>query len=130
MTLVPKKSERLSVGAYPLISLIHEIIKIFSKTLANFMEELISRQQSAFIQGRFIGDGVLTAAEVISQCRKSNHPGLILKLDIQKAFDTIDWNLLLDLLRTRGFGAKWCNWILNLLSLTKIALLINWEPTC
>lgn len=108
-------------------------MKIFSKTLnirlSNLLEELISRQQLAFIKGRFIGDGVLTVAEVISHCRKSNHLGLILKLDIQKAFDLIDWNLLLGLLKARGFGVKLCSWILNLLSFTKIALMIDGEPT-
>lgn len=117
------------MGDYHPISLVHGIIKIILKTLSfrlyPFMDKLVSMQQTSFIKGRFIGDDVLTAAKVIIHRRKSNHEGVILKLDIQKAFDSVYWNLLLDLLRASDFGVKWYSWTSNILSSSKIALLIN-----
>jgi hypothetical protein len=43
---------------------------------------------------------------------------LLLKLDISKAFDTLSWPFLLELLRARGFGERWYSWIATLLSTT------------
>lgn len=82
MAPIPKKTNNLSVEDYRLISLTHGIMKIISKALSirlsNFMENLIPTQQSAFIKGRFIGDGVLTIAEIIMHGQRSNLEGFIL----------------------------------------------------
>jgi hypothetical protein len=57
--------------------------------------------------------------------RKKKIPMILLKLDISKAFDTLSWPFLLDVLRARGFGGMWCGWIMALMSTTTSRILLN-----
>lgn len=50
---------------------------------------------------------------------------LLLKLDISKAFDTLSWPFLLDVLRARGFPQRWCGWIETLLSTASSRIILN-----
>lgn len=59
---------------------------------------------------------------------KRRMPGYILKVDFAKAFDLVDWEFLLDLLKARGFGPKWMEWMKNILASTKANVLINGSP--
>jgi hypothetical protein len=52
----------------------------------------------------------------------------VLKLDFAKAFDTVNWESLLSILRAQGFNSKWCQWISQLLSTSLTAVLINVCP--
>nr|CAD1844395.1 unnamed protein product [Ananas comosus var. bracteatus] len=55
------------------------------------------------------------------------HSGL-LKIDFERAFDNVDWDFLLDLLKARGFGEKWIRWINDLLRSSSTAVLLNGTP--
>ena len=55
--------------------------------------------------------------------------GVILKLDFEKAFDSVNWNFLLDLLNSFGFGSKWLSWIKECISTATISVLINGSPS-
>ena len=59
---------------------------------------------------------VCVCVNIISQKRlqlrlESKIPGVICKLDIEKAYDNVNWEVLLKLLKEMGFGEKWCSWI-------------------
>jgi hypothetical protein len=56
---------------------------------------------------------------------RAKHAGLFLKLDIAKAFDTVRWDYLLEVLQQFGFGAKWRCWVSDLLSSSSTAVLLN-----
>lgn len=104
-------------------------MKIASKVLANrlnrHIDMLVDLTQSAFIKGRCIIDNIITAQELIFFMQKHRLPGLLLKVDFAKAFDTVDWKFLLDLLRARGFSSKWTGWIDSIFSSSKASFLIN-----
>ncbi|GJZ57684.1 putative RNA-directed DNA polymerase, eukaryota, reverse transcriptase zinc-binding domain protein [Tanacetum coccineum] len=53
---------------------------------------------------------------------------LLFKVDFEKAFDSVNWNFLLDIMRRIGFGSKWRNWIAYCLSSASISILINGSP--
>ncbi|XP_020251185.1 uncharacterized protein LOC109828640 [Asparagus officinalis] len=53
----------------------------------------------------------------------------MLKIDFAKAFDSVDWSFIIDLLQARGFGAKWCSWIYHIISSSNCAVLVNGHPT-
>ncbi|GKD27472.1 putative RNA-directed DNA polymerase, eukaryota, reverse transcriptase zinc-binding domain protein [Tanacetum coccineum] len=74
-------------------------------------EGLISLNQSAFINGRQILDGCLIANEIIRMARMEDHKLLLFKVDFEKAFDSVNWNFLISIMRQMGFGEKWRNWI-------------------
>ncbi|GJR66188.1 putative RNA-directed DNA polymerase [Tanacetum coccineum] len=55
--------------------------------------------------------------------------GCAYKVDFEKAFDCINWNFLLDIMKQMGFRSKWCSWIYACLSSASISVLVNGSPT-
>jgi hypothetical protein len=60
---------------------------------------------------------------------KSEDLGVLCKLDMDKAYDHVNWSFLLYLLRRCGFGEKWCSWIQHCISSTRFSMLINGVPS-
>jgi hypothetical protein len=50
------------------------------------------------------------------------------KIDIVRAFDTVVWPFVLDILRHLGFPSYWSNWIFGLLMSVSTKLLLNGSP--
>jgi len=109
--LIPKKDGAETVQDFRPISLIHAFAKIISKILtirlAPRMDELIVPCQSAFIKGRSIHDNFLYVRNIARRFHQNKTPALLMKLDISKAFDSVRWDFLLDLLQKRGFPTRW-----------------------
>ena len=84
--------------------------KLLAKVLANrlklVMGEVIYDSQQAFVQGRQILNVVLIASEALDSRLKDNTSGLLLKMDIEKAFDHVNWDFLMDVMSKMRFGHK------------------------
>ncbi|XP_071705309.1 uncharacterized protein [Rutidosis leptorrhynchoides] len=133
VTLVPKKNDPRGLGDYRPISLIGSYYKIIAKILSNRLRKVIPRligsEQSAFLKRRYILDGVLVANETLDYMMNNRAKGLIFKLDFEKAFDCLNWDFLLEVMKSMGFGTKWFSWILACLKSATITILINGSPT-
>jgi hypothetical protein len=113
----PKSNKAAKVSQFCPISLCNTIYKIISKILATrlkpLLHKIISLWQSAFVPGRVIQDNSIIAHEVLNTMKKKRGIGglMALKIDTKKAFDTIKWSFLLNVLRLHGFNTKWINWV-------------------
>lgn len=90
-----------------------------------FGQRLLSPCQSAFVQGRFIVESVVMAHEAIHEVHSSGRHGVVLKLDYEKAYDRVNWDFLVEMLTSRGFGNKWIGWILSILQESSFCVRIN-----
>jgi hypothetical protein len=86
---------------------------------------VVSRAQSAFIKRRSIQDNFLYTQNLVRALHRSKRPGLFLKLDIAKAFDSVRWDYLMEVLEHFGFGVRWRGWISCLLSSSSTSILLN-----
>ena len=109
------------------------IYKILPKVLANrlrgVLDEVIGPNQFSFIKGRQILDCSLVANEVIDEIKRKKIGGLILKVDFEKAYDSVDWLFLEAIMAKMGFGERWRKWIMACISTASLSVLINGTPS-
>lgn len=129
ITLLPKRNAPTLVTDFRPISLIHSVAKLISKVLAirlaRQMDGLISVAQSAFIKKRCIQDNFLYVRNMLRNLNASKKPTLFFKLDIARAFDSVSWEYLLELMQNMGFGPRWRNWICLLFSTATSKVVLN-----
>ncbi|KAL2453242.1 Uncharacterized protein Adt_49258 [Abeliophyllum distichum] len=91
--------------------------------------EIISAPQSGFIPGRLIGDNILLAQELLYTLDTKVRGGnAILKLDMAKAYDRLDWGFLISVLEGFGFDTIWIDRIQRCISEFHFSVLLNGRP--
>ncbi|GLU08685.1 hypothetical protein SLE2022_255820 [Rubroshorea leprosula] len=133
IVLIPKIENPIDLKDFKPISLISSLYKILTKVLANrlqtVMADLINENQSAFVGGRQIFDGILVLNEVVDAVRKSKQESFILKVDFKEAYDCVNWDFLDNMMEKSGFGERWRKWIMEYLGSASISILVNGSPT-
>jgi hypothetical protein len=102
LTLLPKKEVSELPGDFRPISLIYYFAKLVSKVLAlrlaKHINRLVSQAQSTFIKQRCIQDNFLYVRNLAIAYHRKKIPALLLKMNILKAFDSVSWEYLLEML--------------------------------
>lgn len=114
ISLIPKKNkDPLLLKNWRPVSLLNTDYKLATKCIARRLEKvlplLIERDQTGYIKGRFIGENIRLITDIIEQ--HENKEGMILFLDFEKAFDSLEWDYLFKVLNIMNFGPSFLNWI-------------------
>jgi hypothetical protein len=130
ITLIPKIYSPSSLAEFRPISLLgclyKLIAKVLTKRLARVIDSVISSNQSAFIKGRNLVDGVVVVNEIVDWAKKEC---LIFKVDFEKAYDSVDWGFLEYMLKRCDFCSKWIEWIRVCVFAGNLSVLLNGSPT-
>lgn len=133
ISLVPKVSCPRLVSDYRPISCCNVIYKVITKIITQrmqlVMEGLIDPAQGAFIKNRSIVDNVLVCQGLVrSYSRQNGIPRCLMKIDLRKAYDTLDWSFLRAVMRGLNFPDKFIQWIMVCVSSPKFSLQFNGSP--
>lgn len=116
LTHVPKKTYARGMKDYRPVSCCNVLYKVISKIIANSLEPMLSRivteNPSVFVQGRLLMEKVLLASELVEDYHKDTvSPRCAMKIDISKAFDSVQWPFVLQILKTMQFSEDVIHWI-------------------
>jgi hypothetical protein len=134
LALIPKISGFHTAHQFRPISLCNIVYKIISKILANrfkrYLPKIISPLQSAFVPQRNIQDNTILAHEPLHAFKSKRGKGgfMFMKMDMEKAFDRMEWSFLLAVLEKLGFSQTWLSWIRICISSTSFSILLNESP--
>lgn len=132
IALIPKIDSADKVNDFRPISLLNCTLKLITRLLANILQaiimQLIDHDQYGFIKTRTIQDCLAWAFEYIHACHKTKEETILLKLDFEKAFDKVEYKAIIHIMQAMGFGAKWCQWITNILHSASSQILLNGVP--
>ena len=86
--------------------------------------------QSAFISGRSIHDNILLSHEIMHKFKKlkSKTSWVAIRLDMEKAYDRMEWDFILKCFEEIGFHQRWNNWIKKCISFVSYLVIVNDEP--
>ncbi|KAL9691865.1 hypothetical protein QQ045_012292 [Rhodiola kirilowii] len=112
------------------ISCCNVVYKIIATMLANRLKPvikyLVNQSQSAFIEGRNIAHNISLVQELLGNYkRKHISKRCTLKLDISKAYDSVEWDFLKQAMETFGFPVRFVDWIMACVSSVKFSVLVN-----
>ena len=132
ITLLPKVSSAERIQQFRPICLLRCPYKLITEVLDQrvvvYADKLISLTQNAFVKGRNIMDGVLSLHEILNYTHVKKRVGIVLKLDFEKAFDSIQHEAILKILVAKGFDSKWIKWVQQLLYYATSSILLNGVP--
>lgn len=113
--LLPKQHPPKDMSQFFPICLSNVLIKIISKIIANRVKrvigDLVGDTQASFTPGRQATYNIVIAQEVLHSMRtsQSKRRGMIVKIDLEKAYGSIDWKFLEYVLQVIGFGEQLIN---------------------
>ena len=79
--------------------------------MENVLPEIIHFDQSAFVKRRTIFDAIRTIDDVIEHTMNRDISGILVIIDFEKAFDSLNFNFLLRVLHAFNFGTSFIQWV-------------------
>ena len=130
ITCLPKTGkERNKLKIWRPISLLNTSYKLISLCITNrirpLLHSIISPEQKGFIEGRSISKCTRLMLDIIHECEAQNKAGLILLVDFEKAFDSLSWNFIHEILPKFNFGENFIKWIHMFQQNSKARVILN-----
>lgn len=132
MTLIPKVNDSIHVSNFCPIVMGNFLYKIFTKIVAtrlsSFIGDILSPSQYGFIPGCNIHTCIAISSETINSLHMGKHGNMAIKVDITKAFDTVNWDFIYQVLSCMGFYTRFIKMIASILNSARLSILINGTP--
>lgn len=130
LTLIPKSDNPLSVTEFRPIGCCSVVYKCISKLLCmllkNVLGDIVDEAQSAFIEGRQILQNVILVQELMNHYkRRGISPKCVMKIDLRKAYDSVVWPFVEEMLNALNFPPQFTKWVMTCITNTKYSLNIN-----
>lgn len=87
------------------------VAKVLANRVIGILPKLIDSDQTGYMKNRFIGENIRTISDLITLTNLKNIPGLILLVDFEKAFDTVEWSYSNRVLNIFGFEDSFKSWV-------------------
>ena len=120
IALIPKEDHAVTLDKYRPIALCNVIYKVISKVISNRLKPLlpllIFPKQTGYMEGRQILGGIILTHEIIHSLKQNKKAGMLLKIDLSKAFNKLSWNYIQQMLAAYGFSPTWIRWVMNIIS--------------
>nr|GEV58004.1 RNA-directed DNA polymerase, eukaryota, reverse transcriptase zinc-binding domain protein [Tanacetum cinerariifolium] len=133
IALIPKVLDPLPINDFIPISLIGCQYKVIAKVISNRISKVahlvVSEVQTAYIKGRQIIDGPLMVNEILAWASEKRERLFFLKVDFEKAFDSLDWKFLDHTMEQMGFSHQLKKWIHGCLDSSFGSVFINGSRT-
>ena len=115
ITLLDKGKDRQLIKNWRPISMLNVDYKIVTKSIAERIKKhlptLIHNNQVGYVKGRQITNNIRTISDIFFYTKSKNIPGILINIDFEKAFDSVDWDFLKEVLKKFNFGNSLIKWI-------------------
>ncbi|XP_020673554.2 uncharacterized protein LOC110093109 [Dendrobium catenatum] len=131
VVLLPKVDKPTHPFKFRPISLCQTIYKIIAKILVSrikgLLPNLVSEEQAAFVHGRSISDHCLLGQQIVNKFKvsKSSKGWMAMKVDMEQAYDKMNWRTLELVLLKMGFPLRFRTWVLNCVSMPRFSIMVN-----
>ena len=79
---------------------------ILANTLKQVLPQIISDDQKGFLKNRYIGENIRTDYDIMQECQNKGKSGLLLLLDFEKAFDSVEWGYIKKVMERYNFSKE------------------------
>lgn len=129
LTLIPKNNHAAEVGDYRPIACCNTVYKIISKVLCDrlrgVLPSIIVKNQSAFVEGRSIVQNILICQDLVKLYnRKKSTSSCLIKIYLKKAYDSVEWGFMEEMLHALNFPPKFIKWTMVCISTTQYSIAI------
>ncbi|CAN1250765.1 Putative ribonuclease H protein At1g65750 [Linum perenne] len=136
LVIIPKIPHPEEITQFRPISCCNFNYKIISKIMATRLKKwiptIVSEMQAAFTSGRAIQDNIMIVHEVLHHFKNNTRKlkwDMMIKMDMKKAYDMVEWDGLDKILKAMGFHDVWCRWIEECVKTVRFSVLLNGHPS-
>ena len=132
LVLLAKVSNPEWMNNFRPISLCNVVYKALTKAMVHrpqpILMKVVGPTQRNFILGRLIEDKVVLVQEIIHSMmrKKAGKKWMLIKIDLEKAYDRLRWDFVEDTIRRLGIPDRWVNWITSCVSSPSMRIFLEW----